>query len=587
MSLFSQVQIPKIPRSRKKMSHYNIMTADYGRLYPCLFIDCVPNDTFRISSEILCNTAPMITAPYTENDIRMDYFFVPYRILTSKWEDFITGGESGMDAPVLPYINPMTISNIIDNPEFGAGSLFDYFGLQDNYSTRFEDMDDKLSALPFLAYAKIWNDYYRDQNVQDEIELSSYIEGDCSSLFDQFLRTSNDSKFFLHRSWRKDYFTASLPTPQRGPDVPINFNSGFEIPVKVAQSIRNAYWNSLDDEVRPASISEGLPVYLNSGTGTYFRLNDDNKIVVVSEQEVQGGGLHVVSLDDVSSVDIPTGEMFAQLFDNFDYPNSSPLTIEGNQLPAITINDLRRANAIQVWLERNMRAGARYVEQILSHFGKRVPDYRLDRAEYLGGNIQPLKISQVLQTSESSEDSALGAYGGKGTSTGRAKAKKYRVEEHGCIIGLLSIQPKAIYKTGIPRFFRKFDKFDFYFPEFANLGEQETYTYELYPRIDENGKLVKETFGYNPRYADMQFMMNNLHGDFLKSGMRHFTQFRDFTSSPTLSREFLQIDNDSDGINRIWAVEDSGDYDHFWLTIFHHIHAKRPMPKFGTPKLIG
>lgn len=587
MSLFSQVQIPKIPRSRKKMSHYNIMTADYGRLYPCLFIDCVPNDTFKISSEILCNTAPMITAPYTENDIRMDYFFVPYRILTSKWEDFITGGESGMDTPVLPYFNPHTINDDdYFNPDMNEGSLFDYFGLQGSEDLSFGDMDDKLSALPFLAYAKIWNDYYRDQNVQDEIDLSLHQEGDVSSLYSSFVEMSGDRKAFLHRSWRKDYFTASLPTPQRGPDVPINFNSGYEIPVKVAQTVREAYWNSGNDAIRPVDISSD-PIYINSGSGTYLRLDNDNILRAVSQSEVSGGGLHVLSYDDISSVDVPTGEMFAQLFDQYDYPNSSPLSIEGNQLPAITINDLRRANAIQVWLERNMRAGARYVEQILSHFGKRVPDYRLDRAEYLGGNIQPLKISQILQTSESTEDSALGAYGGKGTSTGRAKAKKYRVEEHGCIIGLLSIQPKAVYLSGIPRFFRKFDKFDFYFPEFANLGEQETYSYELYPKIDEDGKLIKTTFGYNPRYADMQFIPNSVHGDFLKDGMRHFTQYRLFDNEPTLSKEFLQLNNDSDGINRIWAVEDSGDYDHFWLTIFHHIHAKRPMPKFGTPKLIG
>lgn len=594
MSIFNSVQIPKVPRSRFNMSHYNNMSADYGRLYPFLFIDCVPNDTFKLGADVLINTAPMITAPYTQNDVRLDYFFVPYRLLWENWKDFITGGEDGTSEPVLPYVSTELWDAFIGEPD--PKSLLSYFGAK-----CFVDGNtpvickERLNSLPLRAYALIWNEWYRDENLQDEIDIPFNVDGEDGDFVDA-LSSYCDEHGFLHRGWRKDYFTSALPSPQRGVEVPINFGSNFEVPIQFKNVLSNN-WTKLtgslraklgDDLISPDewSTPNNGAIVVGNGSGVYLRVSADGSLKQVSEEEVSGGGLHVYSADEVEDVYAPLGQWFKNLLTD----NPGAAYINTQDLPAITINDLRRANAIQVWLERNMRAGARYVEQILSHFGVRVPDYRLDRPEYIGGNTFPVQISQIFQNSESTEDSAIGSYGGKGKATCSARVRKYRVEEHGCIIGLMSILPKAVYANGINHYFMQHSKFDYYFPEFANLGEQEIKAKEVAvttDMVDENGNVTNDTFGYTPRYAHMKFIPNQVNGDFLMTGMRHFTQYRQFNNEPVLSDSFIDVNPSRDGINRIWAVEDAGSYDHFWCTIFNQVHAKRPMPKYGTPKLIG
>ena len=596
MSIFNSVQIPKVPRSRFNMSHYNNMSADYGRLYPFLFIDCVPNDTFKLGADVLINTAPMITAPYTQNDVRLDYFFVPYRLLWDNWKDFITGGEDGTAEPTLPFINTdMWEDNVCD---YSAKCLLSYFGVKCFDGTLPVTNVEPINSLPLRAYALIWNEWYRDQNLQEEIEI--YKSEDDSDLdFLQGYSDFCDDYGFLLRGWRKDYFTSALPSPQRGVEVPINFGSNFKIPVEMKSQLSNVYFkltNDIrakmgDDLVHPDEWASDIDITVGSSSGVYLRINADGEIKQVSQESTISGP--VVTADEIYDIYAPLGQWLKNLMDSADpvtHKKDNPLYVNSQDFPAITINDLRRANAIQVWLERNMRAGARYVEQILSHFGVRVPDYRLDRPEYIGGNTFPVQISQIFQNSESTQDSSLGSYGGKGKATTSCRVRKYRVEEHGCIIGLMSILPKAVYANGINHYFLQHSKFDYYFPEFANLGEQEIKAKEVAvteDMVNEQGLVTNDTFGYTPRYAHMKFISNQVNGDFLLSGMRHFTQFRSFTTEPTLSAQFIRVSPKSDGINRIWAVEDAGSYDHFWCTIFNQVHAKRPMPKYGTPKLIG
>lgn len=597
MSIFNSIQVPKVPRSRFNMSHYNQMTADYGRLYPFLFIDCVPNDTFKLGADVLINTAPMITAPYTQNDVRLDYFFVPYRLLWKDWKDFITGGEDGTAEPILPYITVNDWDNYIEEG-YDPRCLLSYFGVK-CFDSNANDVinDEKVSSLPLRAYALIWNEWYRDQNVEEEIDIDFEHSGSDSSFLEDKFYSFCDGYGFLHRRWRKDYFTSALPSPQRGVEVPINFNTNYKIPVEIMERLQGPGWTKLSSTIRAkmgdelVNPAEWAPqgadsITVGNGSGMYIRINADGELKQVSQTEVSGGGLHVMQLADIEDVYAPLGEWLRNLMSD----NPEAMYVNSQDMPAITINDLRRANAIQVWLERNMRAGARYVEQILSHFGVRVPDYRLDRPEYLGGEQFPVQISQIFQNSESTQDSAIGSYGGKGKAAVSARIRKYRVEEHGCIIGLMSILPKAVYANGINHYFLQRDKFDFYFPEFANLGEQEIKTKEVAvtpQMVDGLGNITDSTFGYTPRYSHMKFISNQVNGEFLNSGMRHFTQYRQFSGEPNLGVSFLDVNPTRDGINRIWAVEDAEMTDHFWCTIFNQVHAKRPMPKYGTPKLIG
>ena len=577
MSIFNSIQIPKVPRSRFNMSHYNNMSADYGSLYPFLFIDCVPNDTFKLGADVLINTAPMITAPYTQNDVRLDYFFVPYRLLWSNWKDFITGGEDGTAEPIMPYITTISWDDSISGVT--SRSLLSYFGVKCFDGNDVILSNEHLNSLPIRAYALIWNEWYRDQNLQDEIEIPFNDDGDDSGFLAQF-SLACDNHGFLHRGWRKDYFTSALPSPQRGVEVPLNFGSNFEVPIQFKANLANTFTKLTgtlraklgDDLIAPDewSTPNNGAIVVNNGSGVYLRVAADGSLKQVSEEEVSGGATHVYSADEIEDVYAPLGQWFKNLLTD----NPGAAYINTQDLPAITINDLRRANAIQVWLERNMRAGARYVEQILSHFGVRVPDYRLDRPEYIGGETFPVQISQIFQNSESTQDSAIGSYGGKGKASVSARVRKYRVEEHGCIIGLMSILPKAVYANGINHFFLQHDKFSFYFPEFANLGEQEIKAKEVAvtsDMVDANGVITDDDFGYTPRYAHMKFIPNQVNGDFLRSGMRHFTQYRQFGSQPTLSDSFITVKSTSDGINRIWAVEDDVSYDHFWCTIFNQV----------------
>ena len=187
------------------MSHYNNMTADYGRLIPFLFIDCVPNDTFKLGADVLINTAPMITAPYTQNDVRLDYFFVPYRLLWENWKDFITGGEDGTVEPVLPYI---TTNLWNDYLTFNQKSLLSYFGVKCFDGDTPILSDEPLSSLPLRAYAMIWNEWYRDQNLQDEIDIYFQSDDRDGNFISDYSDVA-DSLGFLHRGWRKDYFTSA------------------------------------------------------------------------------------------------------------------------------------------------------------------------------------------------------------------------------------------------------------------------------------------------------------------------------------------------------------------------------------------
>ena len=357
MSIFNSVQIPKVPRSRFNMSHYNNMSADYGRLYPFLFIDCVPNDTFKLGADVLINTAPMITAPYTQNDVRLDYFFVPYRLLWDNWKDFITGGEDGTAEPTLPFINTdMWEDNVCD---YSAKCLLSYFGVKCFDGTLPVTNVEPINSLPLRAYALIWNEWYRDQNLQEEIEI--YKSEDDSDLdFLQGYSDFCDDYGFLLRGWRKDYFTSALPSPQRGVEVPINFGSNFKIPVEMKSQLSNVYFkltNDIrakmgDDLVHPDEWASDIDITVGSSSGVYLRINADGEIKQVSQESTISGP--VVTADEIYDIYAPLGQWLKNLMDSADpvtHKKDNPLYVNSQDFPAITINDLRRAYYVQARLE--------------------------------------------------------------------------------------------------------------------------------------------------------------------------------------------------------------------------------------------
>lgn len=520
MSIFTSVQIKKPPRTAFDLSHEVKMSMKMGKLVPFLCQEVVPGDTFRMNAEVMMRFAPMISPVMHRINVYTHFFFVPNRLIWKDWEEFITGGEDGQAEPVVPYFN---FSGSDPNSMlFNVGSLCDYLGLP--VEVRVND-PIRVSALPFRAYQMIYNEYYRDQNLHEPVPFS-LESGEVS--FDDLENIVQ----LRNRCWEKDYFTSALPWPQRGGDVHLPLAG--DAPV------------FLDDVAGYQVVKKGIDhmpqLNANLGSNNLGYLTDKDDV----ETSVSG-----VVLD-------PNGTMKADM----------------SNVTSTTINELRRASRLQLWLERNARAGSRYVEQILSHFGVKSSDARLQRPEFLGGGKNPVVVSEVLQTSSTNEISPQANMSGHGISVGNTNRFKRFFEEHGFVIGIISVLPRTCYQQGIPRQYLKFDKFDHYFPTFANLGEQPVYNAELYAGNNPLG-----TFGYQSRYSEYKYLPSRVAGDF-RTNLNFWHMGRFFDNQPVLNEDFVT----SDPTKRIFAVTDD-DSDELFVQIYNNLKAMRPMPKFGTPML--
>lgn len=260
--------------------------------------------------------------------------------------------------------------------------------------------------------------------------------------------------------------------------------------------------------------------------------------------------------------------------------NSINVEIDNIESLGSTINDLRTSIRLQEWLEKNARAGSRYIEQILAHFGVRTPDYRLQRSEYLGGGKVPIQISEVL-ANFGSDTIPQGNMAGHGLGVGNASGFTYSCYEHGYIFGIMSIMPKAGYMTGIHRMFRKDSKFDWAFPEFANLGEQPVWSHELaHAWADPQAPTVANVFGYQSRFAEYKYFPSTVHGE-MRTDLDHWHWDRKFASVPQLNESFIQCNPDE----RIFAVDDLGASHKFYVQLYNNVKAIRPLPVYGTPML--
>lgn len=582
MSIFTDVYVKAPKRSRIPLSHKVSMTTDFGKLTPILAIDCVPGDVFKLKSAVTIQTMPLL-APVLDNiEVRVDYFFVPNRLLWDSWSDFITAGPNGLDHPIHPYVLNSQVGFAADpktgdiDPTNGIGSIADYFGLPVNIpgsqSPTGEDKvvsdNEHFNALPFRAYRKIWNEYYRDQNLQEEATEFTGSGHDVHEKYDIY-----------YRGVKKDYFTSALPWAQRGPQVTIPL--GDRAPVKAGAApeserfynggiASNNSYHSFDTVSNVGDIKP-LDFEVNSAYSTQYG------------REVSGPLVYYPSSDPRNNI----------LFHNHDIAPQALLDSAINNSPdgfvyadlsassGISINELRRLTAVQKWLEVNARGGARYIEQILAHFGVRTPDFRLDRPEYLGGTKSQILINKVTQTSATEASSPLGNFAGDGVMASLNSARKYRCDEHGWIIGIMSILPYNTYMEGIPRAFSRSDVFDYYFPEFQHLGEQAILNKELYGYYDQFFN-PDGIFGYAPRYSEYKFMPNRLAGN-LRGNMAYWSTGRFFGYEPALGPYFINTAYWREQYDRIFGTTDMTD--NFVVSIYNKVDAKRPMKRHVNPSL--
>ena len=545
MSIFSKVAMPKPASNTFDLSHDKKFSMKLGEITPICLMECVPGDKFNITSTNLLRFAPLLSPVMHQSSVYIHYFFIPNRILWSKgfsstgdqvkgWEDFISGGEDGLSDPAFPTISPPAGTDIIS-----SGSIWDYLGLPTGATaaaTGTSYLGETFSALPIAAYNKIYNEYYRDQNLVTTPLPDSLIDGDNTSLI---YAQSGMQK----RAWQHDYFTSALPWTQKGPEATIPL--GTTAPLLYGDY---APPTSNDKQYMREKYSVNPAGYFTNLSGPVTTFSDGS----VADPT---GGAHM-------NLDI-TKTHVADLSD----------------ASASSINDLRRAFRLQEWLERNARGGSRYIEIIMAHFGVKSSDSRLQRPEFLGGSATPVTISEVLQTSDNAaENTPQANMAGHGVSVGASKKVSYFCEEHGLIMGLMTVMPKSAYQQGLPKLYKKYDKFDYFWPAFQSIGEQPIYNEELYFDASDNNN--DGIFGYTPRYAEYKYIPSSVHGEF-RNTLNFWHMGRIFDTRPSLNQDFIEMDNTE--VERIFAVNQ--DAENLYVYLHNKVQATRPMVYFGTPTI--
>lgn len=512
-SHFSSVPAAEIERSTFDRSHGYKTTFDSGKLYPVYVDEVLPGDSFKMSSTGFVRMATPLKPIMDNLYLDTHFFFVPNRLVWDHWQEFMGERKGSGTPPVyeVPYTD-ISLASAYDR-------LSRYFGIPKNLNSV---GSVRVSALPFRAYQLIWNEWYRDQNLQDEIPLDT---GDGPDAWGTAMP--------LARNKRHDYFTSCLPWPQKGD--PVNIPLGVSAPVKGDGQTPDIYGD--DATMRSMIMANGTNPIRYTGT------------VVSNDQFIKWGDR--------------TG-MYADL----------------TEATAITINDLRTAFQIQRLLERDARGGTRYIELILSHFGVHSDDARLQRPEYLGGGTTMLNVNPVAQTAVSA-DSPLGDLAATVNAVLKGGFDK-SFTEHGLIIGMVSVRADLTYQNGIERFWLKRTRYDYYWPALAHLGEQAVLKKEIHA-IGDDGTEDNKVFGYQERYAEYRYKPSRITGLFASNvtdslDVWHVAQ--DIESTVALNSFFI-VENIP--IDRVIAVPSEPQFlADFWFSL----HCARPMPVYSVPGLI-
>lgn len=540
---FSDAPAMYMRRTKFDRSHVYKTTFNSGKLIPVFVDEVLPGDTTRMSVNYFARLATPIK-PVMDN-IYLDwfFFFVPNRLVWDHWQNFCFEQEDPDDS--TDYVIPSVMASDNNNNTY-VGSLWDYFGLPVNTSATVSGV----SALPFRAVYLIWNEWFRDENLQKSVKIQ---KGDTNEILNSARVSEQPSWLFNSgtgifpgypcppRGKRHDYFTSALPWTQKGPGVNISLTG-------------NAPVFGDGQRLGLAPDGAGNPVgYLSmsDNVGAMLRNADESEWETSQSAYVTSNG------------------------------SQSGLVADLSDISAITINGLRTAFQMQKFYERLARGGSRYTEVLRSFFGVVSPDARLQRPEFLGSFTKMVMVNPIAQTSATDTTSPQGNLSAYGVTAAKFHGFTKSFVEHGYVIGFVSARADLTYQQGVNKMWLRSTVYDFYWPTFAHLGEQAIELREIYAQGTEADTSV---FGYQERYAEYRYKPSQITGKFRSSvtggnlDVWHLSQF--FSNAPTLNEEFI---TENPPIKRIIAVQDEPE---FLIDIGFRYTTVRPMPMFGTPGLV-
>lgn len=540
-SHFSQLPKADIQRSRFDRSSSVKTTFNVGDVIPFYVDEVLPGDTFDIKTSKVVRMQSLVT-PIMDN-IYLDtyFFFVPNRLTWEHWQEF--NGENTKSAwiPATEFQVPQ-----ITAPSGGwsIGTIADYMGIPTGVANL------SVNALPFRAYALIMDGWFRDENLSDPLNIPVNDVTQTGSNGSNYISDVALGGMPFKAAKYHDYFTSCLPSPQKGPDVLLPL--GSQAPVTTISSdevkfpIPNAPGLMLANQSLASGVGDVASMSFTPGSTVSFASN-----ITVGQPSV--GMIPVNLVTDLS------------------------------QATAATINQLRLAFQVQKLYEKDARGGTRYIEILKSHFGVTSPDSRLQRPEYLGGNRIPININQVLQTSQTSDQSPQGNPVGQSltTDTNRDFVKSF--VEHGFVIGVMVARYDHTYQQGLERFWSRKDRFDYYWPVFANIGEQAVKNREIYAQGTDADD---EVFGYQEAWADYRYKPNRVSGEMRSSAPQSLDVWHladDYDSQPYLSDEWIREDYAT--VDRVLAVS-SNTSAQLFCDIYINNRTTRPMPVYSIPGLI-
>ena len=541
--LFSQIPSTQIPRSVFDRSHGYKTTFNSGFLVPFYVDEVLPGDSFKLTATLFARLATPIV-PFMDNlYLETFFFFVPNRLVWDNWQKF--NGEQKNPSDSTDFLIPTVSGTNVQNQ-----TLWDYFGLPTNVNKAL-----KVNALPFRAYNLIFNEWFRDENLQKSLEVPTGDGPDDLSDYN-----------LVRRGKRHDYFTSCLPWPQKGAGVEISL--GGTVPVSGDVSFYR--------QVGSFHRDNGISSVNNWSDKVLFK---ESVPFIIGEKDSKWSGSSSIPFQGSFVASDPHPNQISYFAGKYGI-TSDGFTADLSEATPISINDLRQAFQIQKLYERDARGGTRYTEILRSHFGVISPDARLQRPEYLGGSSARISVNPVQQTSATNETTPQGNLAAYGVCSDSFHGFSKSFVEHGYVFGFVNVRADLTYQQGLNRMWSRQGRFDFYWPVLAHLGEQAVLNKEIYAQGTADDD---EVFGYQERYAEYRYYPGQITGKFRSTDPQTLDSWhlaQKFDSLPTLSPQFIQ---DEPPVGRVIAVQSEPQ---FLFDSYIRLKCARPMPVYSVPGLV-